>query len=66
VLQQPVIIGIAYYVVQWNMDALPKWLLISTLSLVLTLALHELLIRWLFGMKPRHRLLREPVQEAVM
>ncbi len=36
-----------------------KWLIISTLALVLTLAEYELLIRrvnamrWLFGMKPR-------------
>jgi hypothetical protein len=40
-------------------------------TLVLTLALYELLIRrmnalrWLFGMKPRHCPLREQVKEAV-
>ena len=42
-----------------------KWLIISTLALVLTLAVYELLIRrvnamrWLFGMKPRQRTPRE-------
>lgn len=58
VLQQPVIILIAFYVVQWNMGVLPKWLIISMLAMALTLAVYELLIRrvnamrWLFGMKP--------------
>ncbi len=58
VLQQPAIIVIAFYVVQWDMSILPKWLIITTLSLALTLAVYELLIRrvnamrWLFGMKP--------------
>jgi glucan biosynthesis protein C len=45
VLQQPMIILIAFYVVQWNLGILPKWLIISTLSLELTLAVYELLIR---------------------
>jgi glucan biosynthesis protein C len=72
VLQQPQIIGIAFYVVQWNLGVLPKWLIISTLALVLTLALYELLIRrvnairWLFGMKPRHRLPGESIKEAMV
>jgi hypothetical protein len=61
VLQQPVIIVIAFYVVQWPMGILPKWLIICTLALAMTLVLCELLIRrvnairWLFGMKPRQR-----------
>ncbi len=65
VLQQPAIILIAFYVVQWNMPILPKWLIISTLALALTLTVYELLIRrinvmrWLFGMKPRQRTPRE-------
>ncbi len=68
VLQQPAIIVIAFYVVQWNMAILPKWLIISTLALALTLAVYELLIRringmrWLFGMKPRPRTPREDMQ----
>ena len=72
VLQQPAIIDVAFYVVQWNLGVLTKWLLISTLSLALTLALYELLIRRinavrrLFGMKPRHRPLRGPVKGAVV
>jgi peptidoglycan/LPS O-acetylase OafA/YrhL len=65
VLSEPVIIVIAFYVVQWNMDVGLKWLIISTLALVLILVAYELLIRrvnamrWLFGMKPRQRIHRE-------
>jgi glucans biosynthesis protein C len=65
VLSEPVIIVIAFYVVQWNMDVGLKWLIISTLSLALILAIYGLLIRrvnvmrWLFGMKPRQRTPRE-------
>jgi glucan biosynthesis protein C len=60
VLQQPVVIVIAFYAVQWDMGVGLKWLIISTLALVVILAVYELLIRrvnamrWLFGMKPRH------------
>ncbi len=59
------IIAIAFYVVQWPLAILPKWLIIWTLALATTLVLYELLIRrvnairWLFGMKPRQRTPRE-------
>ena len=65
VFQQPVILLIAFYVVQWPMGILPKWLIISTLALLLILMVYELLIRrvntmrWLFGLKPRQHPLRE-------
>jgi peptidoglycan/LPS O-acetylase OafA/YrhL len=65
VLHQPVIVVIAFYVVQWHMAILPKWLILCTLSLAMTLVLYELLIRrvnalrWLFGMKPRTPARRE-------
>ncbi len=68
VVQQPVIILIAFYVVPWNMGILPKWLIISTLSLALSLVLYDLLIRrvngirWLFGMKPLHRTPQQDVK----
>ena len=61
VLQQPAIVVIAFYVVQWPLGILPKWLIIGTLALALTLAVYLLAIRhvnwirWLFGMKPRLR-----------
>jgi peptidoglycan/LPS O-acetylase OafA/YrhL len=59
VLHQPTIVLIAFYVVQWPVGILPKWMIISTLALALTLAVYILVIRrvnwirWLFGMKPR-------------
>jgi peptidoglycan/LPS O-acetylase OafA/YrhL len=59
VLHQPAIVVIAFYVVQWDMGILPKWLMLSTLALALILAVYVLVvrrvnwIRWLFGMKPR-------------
>lgn len=60
VFQQPVIIAIAFYIIPWHMGVFPKWLLISVPALILLLALYELLIRrlnglrWLFGMKLQH------------
>lgn len=68
VLHQPAIVVIAFFVVQWDMGILPKWLIISTLALALILAVYVLLIRrvngirWLFGMKPRPRRPREDMQ----
>ncbi len=67
VLSQPAIIVIAFYVVQWDIGILPKWLIITTLALALTLAVYVLLIRrvnalrWLFGMKPRQRTSQQAV-----
>ncbi len=60
-LHQPVIIVIAYFVVQWNAGITVKLLVIVIGSFFITLALVELLIRpfkpmrRLFGMKPRKR-----------
>jgi glucan biosynthesis protein C len=58
ILHQPAIVLIAYYVVQWPVGILPKWLVISMLALALVLGLYLLIrrvswMRWLFGMKPR-------------
>jgi surface polysaccharide O-acyltransferase-like enzyme len=58
-LHQPVIIIIAYYVVQWNAGITLKLLVVVVGSLVVTLGLIEFLIkrinflRKLFGLKPR-------------
>ncbi len=53
VLQQSAIIVIAFYVVQWDMGVLPKWLMIMTLSLALILAVYGLLIRWVNALRWR-------------
>jgi peptidoglycan/LPS O-acetylase OafA/YrhL len=58
-LHQPVIVGVAYFVVQWDAGILLKLLVVGISSLFITLGLVELLIRpfkpmrRLFGMKPR-------------
>jgi peptidoglycan/LPS O-acetylase OafA/YrhL len=60
-LHQPVIVVIAYFVVQWDAGILAKLLVVVISSLLITLGLVELLIRpfrpmrKLFGMKPRRR-----------
>jgi peptidoglycan/LPS O-acetylase OafA/YrhL len=60
-LHQPVIIPIAYYVVQWDANMWVKLLVILVSSFLVTLGLVELLIRpfrpmrRLFGMKSRSR-----------
>ena len=56
----PVIIVIAFYVVQWNAAILVKLPVITLGSFVVTLGLTEVLrrikpVRALFGMKPKRR-----------
>ena len=57
-LHQTIIVIVGYYVVQWHTSAFLKFLMISSIALVSTLMLYELLIkrtqltRFLFGMKP--------------
>ena len=57
ILHQTIIIIIAFYVVQWKMDILPKFLAILFISLAITLAFYELARRWrvtrfVLGAKP--------------
>ena len=60
-LHQPVIIVIAYYVVQWNAGIFPKLMTVVISSLLVTLALYEFVIRrigflrTIFGMKATAR-----------
>jgi hypothetical protein len=57
VLHHPVILVIAYFVVQWNAGLLPKLLVVVLGALAISLGLYELVIRRLdplrvmFGMK---------------
>jgi peptidoglycan/LPS O-acetylase OafA/YrhL len=63
-LHQPVIIVIAYFVVQWDVGVTLKLLVITASALAMTLGLIELVIkplrpmRVLFGMKPRSHMQR--------
>jgi hypothetical protein len=65
-LHQPVILFIAFFVVQWEMPLLIKMLVIVIGSFALTLGLYELLVRRinpvraLFGMKPRQKMSSTP------
>jgi hypothetical protein len=58
---QPVIIAIAFYVVQWQASILVKLIVVVVSSFVVTLGLYELIIRRvgplrvLFGMKAQRR-----------
>jgi peptidoglycan/LPS O-acetylase OafA/YrhL len=61
IVHQPVIIFIAFYVVQWEVDPLIKMLVVVIGSFAVSLGLYELLVRRinpvraLFGMQPRRR-----------
>lgn len=66
ILHQTVILGIGYFVVQWSIPDLVKYVIILAGSFAVTMALYEFAIRrvnvlrFLFGMKP---LPKEPVLE---
>jgi len=57
ILHEPVIIIIAFFVLAWDIPTGIKFVFVTTTSLLVTLAVYELLIRrikpirWLFGMK---------------
>jgi peptidoglycan/LPS O-acetylase OafA/YrhL len=48
VVHQPVILAVAFFVVQWPLGILPKWLVVFGVSLAVTLALVELGLRGRF------------------
>jgi len=57
VLHQTIIISIGFYVVQWDMGVMPKYLIIAATSFIGIVAIYELLVRrlnilrFLFGMR---------------
>ena len=59
VLHHTPIILIGYCVIQWNVNALVKFLVISLSSLVITLGVYDIVVRrtgvtrFLFGMRPK-------------
>ena len=69
-LHQPVIIVIAYFVVQWNAGIFAKLVTVVISSLLVTLALYEFVIRrvgflrTIFGMKETARPSAAQPQEA--
>ena len=61
ILHQTVIMSVGYFVVQWAIPDLLKWLIIVPVSFAIIMALYEFLVRrynvmrFLFGMKPLKR-----------
>lgn len=58
ILHQPMLLCVGYFVVQWAIPGLLKWIIIALVSFAVIAALYELLVRRfnvlrvLFGMKP--------------
>ena len=61
ILHQTVIVGVAYFVVQWDWAAGLKFAAIAAASFALSLLIYEVVVRrwgpvrFLFGMKPKKR-----------
>jgi len=59
ILHQTVLIVVGYFVVQWTIPDLLKWLIIAPTSFILIMVLYEFavrrvnVLRFLFGMKPK-------------
>ena len=71
ILHQTIILLIGSFIVQWGLGIMLKYLIISTSSLVVIMAIYELFIkrlnalRFLFGMKTGKRLGKEPTLKTV-
>jgi len=65
ILHQTIIVVIAFFVVQWDLGAGAKYAIIVTLSFVGTILAYDILVRrtnatrFLFGMKPRPKKVRD-------
>lgn len=70
ILHQTIILVIGFFVVQWDLGVMLKYLIISTSSLVVTRAIYELFIkrvkvvRFLFGMKAGKQPVKDPALET--
>jgi peptidoglycan/LPS O-acetylase OafA/YrhL len=71
ILHQTVLMVVGYFVVQWNIPALIKWVIIVLGSFPIIMLLYEFLVRrfnvmrFLFGMKPRPKPPVAQPQEAM-
>jgi glucans biosynthesis protein C len=70
ILHQTVILGVGYFVVQWAIPDLLKWLIVLPVSFAVIMVLYEFLVRRanvlrvLFGMKPQARQAAGQAREA--
>ena len=59
ILHQPIVVAVAYQVARWDAPLPVKYAVLATASLVLTVAVYDLLVRhtpitrFLFGMRER-------------
>jgi glucans biosynthesis protein C len=66
ILHQPVILSIGFFVVQWTLPIIVKYLIVASISFIVIMLVYEFVVkrlnvfRFLFGMKPRKRL-KDPV-----
>lgn len=71
ILHQTVLLSVGYFVVQWAIPDLLKWVLILVPSFAIIMVLYEFLVRrfnvvrFLFGMKPLPKALAVQPQEAM-
>jgi glucans biosynthesis protein C len=71
ILHQPVLLGVGYFVLDWRIPDLARWLLIAIVSFALIVGIYELpvrrinLLRWLFGMKALAKAAPAPAPQAV-
>jgi hypothetical protein len=62
ILHQTIILTVGFFVIQWRLNIMLKYLVISTSSFALIMVIYELLIRrfniirFLFGMKTQEQL----------
>jgi glucan biosynthesis protein C len=72
ILHQTVLLGVGYFIVQWHIPDLVKFVLIAATSFAIIMGLYEYLIRRsdvlriLFGMKPQARLQAAPSKEQAL
>ena len=69
ILHQTVLLGLGYFVVQWHIPDLLKWIIILTSSFPVIMGLYEYgvrrnnVLRFLFGMKPKEK---APASQTVL
>jgi glucans biosynthesis protein C len=70
ILHQTVIVVLGYYLLRLGLGVYPTWLLLMAATMVVTVALYEVLVRrtgvtrFFFGMRPKRRSAPEPVPET--
>jgi hypothetical protein len=70
ILHQTMILVIGFFVIQWRFGIMVKYVIISSTSLVLIMAIYQLLIRqssvtrFLFGMKAGKQPAKDPALET--